>query len=247
MIKKLLFYLFVGLILTGLQYLPVQTALAAADDKLSIQIKEKNNKNWNKVYGQVSYSYMSTTIIRAWINDDRTHPVFSGNASGVVTFNHGKSSSDININLAASAVPRQVEDAANKAKDKGKDRRIESFVYPPFMNNVIDAYRLKYSREEKRSGYDCYVYDFFPNTLVKGYMTGKVWIDKKSLMMVRYEGSRLIPPQYVSSNLVTQEFFYEPVHDLWLSRSLYITGSANMLILTINGYINSEQTEYKFN
>lgn len=209
------------------------------------QIKTKNNQNWNKIYGSINYSYLSTTTIRAWFGNDTAHPVFSGNASGVVRFIHGKSTSDVVIKLQSGSAPSQVGEAADKAKER-KDRRIESFVYPPFMNNVLDAYKLKSAGEEKIGNYDCYVFLFYPTTYQKGYMTGRVWIDKDSLMMVRYVGTPLIPPAFVSSGNVRQDFFYDKERDAWFSDKLYIQGTVNILFFTINGYINSTQTDYKF-
>jgi negative regulator of sigma E activity len=222
------------------------TLAASKDDTALIeQIKTKNNANWNKIYSNINYSYLSTTTIRAWIGSDTAHPVFTGNASGVVRFVHGKSTSNVTIELKSSSVPSQVGEAANKAKER-QDRTIESFVYPPFMNNVLNVYKLKPAGEERIDNYDCYVFLFYPTTYHRGYMTGKVWIDKDSLMMVRYLGTPLIPPPFVSSGNVRQDFFYDKGHDAWFSDKLYIQGTVNILLLTINGYINSTQTDYKF-
>ena len=235
-------YLLLLLILS----LCIVSSAVAADDKMLLEsIKAKNNDNWNRVYGQLNYSYLSTTKIRAWLGNDTNHTVFTGNASGVVIFNHGKSSTNTTINLEASGVPKEVNDVANKAKEK-RDRNIESFVFPPFMNNVLTAYRLKILGEEKYRDYDCYILAFYPNTYKKGYMSGKVWVDRKTLMMVKYEGRPLIPPPFVISGLVVQDFFHEEKHDIWLSQRLYITGTAQVLVFTINGYIDSAQTDYTF-
>lgn len=220
-------------------------ALAADDRALLESIKTKNNDNWNRVYGQLSYSYISTTKIQAWLGNDTNHTVFTGNASGVVIFNHGKSSTNTTINLEASGIPSQVNDVANKAKEKS-DRNIESFVFPPFMNNVLNAYRLKILGEEKYRGYDCYILAFYPDTYKKGYMSGRVWVDKSTLMMVKYEGRPLIPPAFVTSGIVIQDFFHEEKYDIWLSQRLYITGTAQVFVFTINGYIDSAQTDYMF-
>lgn len=220
-------------------------ALAADDKELLESIKTKNNDNWNRVYGQLNYSYISTTKIKAWMGNDTNHTVFTGNASGVVIFRHGKSSTDTTINLEASGVPQQVNDVANKAKEK-RDRNIESFVFPPFMNNVLSAYRLKILGEDKYRGYDCYILAFYPDTYKKGYMSGKAWIDKKTLIMVKYEGRPLIPPPFVTSGIVIQDFFHEEKLDIWLSQRLYITGTAQVFVFIINGYIDSAQTDYMF-
>ncbi len=244
--KRGILHLLLSVVSPLLIILSILSPALAADDKALLEsIKTKNNDNWNRVYGQLNYSYTSTTKIKAWLGNDTSHTVFTGGASGVVTFNHGKSSTNTTINLEASGVPSQVNDVANKAKEK-RDRNIESFVFPPFMNNVLSAYRLKILSEERYRDYDCYILAFYPDTYKKGYMSGKVWIDKKTLMMVKYEGRPLIPPPFVTSGIVIQDFFYEEKRDIWLSQRLYITGTAQVLVFTINGYIDSAQTDYMF-